>query len=136
MYRFCFRTRPLLRNFSSSRKPIINSTLENSQIAPPPILDNRRTLSPVHSKSLSRTSVVALSAAAISAVVASAALLSDSDRGGGGTNPLHEGAERAARKAADSFDRILPYLHPEPISYRSCHHAAERELVWNLLFLA
>ncbi|KAG4379416.1 hypothetical protein GLYMA_17G244300v4 [Glycine max] len=107
MYRFCFRTRPLLRNFSSSRKPIANSTLENSQIAPPPILDNRRTLSPVHSKSLSRTSVVALSAAAISAVVASAALLSDSDRGGGGTNPLHEGAERAARKAADSFDRIF-----------------------------
>jgi len=116
MYRFCFRTRPLLRfhlhrNISSSRKPIINptnTTLENSQIAPQPNTDHRHTLSPVHSKSLSRIFVVALSAVSISAVVASAALLSDSDRGGG-TNPLYEGAERAARKAADSCDRIFQH---------------------------
>ncbi|KAL2974004.1 hypothetical protein AAZX31_14G078400 [Glycine max] len=116
MYRFCFRTRPLLRfhlhrNISSSRKPIINptnTTLENSQIAPQPNTDHRHTLSPVHSKSLSRIFVVVLSAVSISAVVASAALLSDSDRGGG-TNPLYEGAERAARKAADSCDRIFQH---------------------------
>ncbi|TKY57789.1 hypothetical protein E2542_SST14842 [Spatholobus suberectus] len=122
MYRISLRTRPLLRfprprTISSSRKPIINSTnksVENSQIAPPPIPDHRHTLSPIPpSQSPSRTSVVALSAAVASAVFASAALLSsnysrehNSDRSGA-ANPLYAGAEHAARKAAESFDRIF-----------------------------
>ena len=49
-----------------------------------------------------------LSAISISVVVAFAVLLSNSDHGGG-TNPLYEGAERAARKAADSCDQIFQH---------------------------
>ncbi|RDX76856.1 putative inactive heme oxygenase 2, chloroplastic, partial [Mucuna pruriens] len=113
MYRICLRTRPLLRfhlprNISSSRKPIINSTntsIENSQTAPPPVPDHRHTLPLIPSQSLYRTSVVSLSAAAV--VFASVAFLSSDSDHRGATNPLYAGAEHAARKAADSFDRIF-----------------------------
>ncbi|KAK7383111.1 hypothetical protein VNO78_28780 [Psophocarpus tetragonolobus] len=85
------------RYISSSNKPTINSTnkaLQNSQIAPPPI---------ARTQSLARSSLIALSAAAL---LASAMLVADSDRSGS-TNPLYASAEHAARKAADSFDRIF-----------------------------
>ncbi|XP_020231812.2 uncharacterized protein LOC109812293 isoform X2 [Cajanus cajan] len=114
MHRIGFRTRPLLRfsrprTIFSSTKPIINSAnknLQNPQTAPPPLPDHRHALSPIASQSHSRASLLALSAAAISALLASAALLSDSDHRGA-ANPLYEGAERVARKAADSFDRLF-----------------------------
>ncbi|KAL2318612.1 hypothetical protein Fmac_032488 [Flemingia macrophylla] len=128
----CFRTRPLLlfyrlRTISSSTKPIINSTntskVENSQIAPPPVPARRHTLSPIASQSLSRASILALSAASISAAVASVVLLSDSDHRGA-ANPLYQGAELAARKAADSFDRLFHHAK------RTCVAAA---VLWQSL---
>ncbi|KAL9330569.1 hypothetical protein ACSQ67_000179 [Phaseolus vulgaris] len=114
MFRICNRTQLLLRHhlprsISSSRKTS-NSTkksVDNSQISP--INDHRHKLSPISPQSSSRAYVVALSAAAI--LTSAAFLTSDyvrheSDRGGE-ANPLYTRAEHAARKAADSFDRIF-----------------------------
>ncbi|XP_027331572.1 uncharacterized protein LOC113846971 isoform X2 [Abrus precatorius] len=119
MHRICFRIRPLLRfprhrniSSSSSRKPInsTNTNVQDSTNALPSIPDHSRTLSPISSQSLSRTSVIALSAAVVSAVFASVALLSsdhDESDGGVATNPLYAGAELAVHKAGDSLNRIF-----------------------------
>ncbi|KAK7321704.1 hypothetical protein VNO77_32587 [Canavalia gladiata] len=119
MHRIGFRIGPLLRfprprNISSSSKKPINSTnntnVENSQVVPPPIPDHRHTLSPIAPESLSRTSVIAFSAAVVSALFASVALLSSDyakSDDGGARNPLYAGAELAVHKAGDSCNRIF-----------------------------
>ncbi|CAL5205992.1 unnamed protein product [Lathyrus oleraceus] len=119
MHRFCFRTQPLLRSYhprkyisSSSSNNHLNShspekPLENSQIAPQ---QTPKTLSPLTtSSSLSRTSVVAISAA----VVASVAFISydygrehQSDATGE-ANPFYT---TAVHRSADSVNRIFHHV--------------------------
>ncbi|KAK7310497.1 hypothetical protein RJT34_08051 [Clitoria ternatea] len=118
MHRIVFRTRPFLR-FPPPTRYISSSTkstnVQNSQTVPPSIPDHRHTLSPIPSRPLSRTSVIALSAAVVSTVLASVALYSDygsqrnSDHGGT-PNPLFDGAERAAHKSVDSLNRIFHHV--------------------------
>ncbi|GAU15393.1 hypothetical protein TSUD_04630 [Trifolium subterraneum] len=126
MHRICFRTKPLLRfphprkyisSSSSSSNQNLNSShssekpLQNPQTTPPTVPNK---LSPVTSSlsSLSRTSVIALSAA----VVASVAFISyDYGREqqfdhGGLQNPVYSGAEHAAQRSAESVNRIFHHV--------------------------
>ncbi|KAK7291130.1 hypothetical protein RIF29_06038 [Crotalaria pallida] len=135
MHRICFRTRPFLRFYphhyhrthsstpspsssSSARNPIdtFDSNVGNSRNVPPPVphLNHRLSTIPPQPPS-SRFSILALSAAVFSAILASAALLSDfkPDRGGDdgrASNPLYAGAENAIHKSTDSFNKIFHHV--------------------------
>ncbi|XP_027189901.1 uncharacterized protein [Cicer arietinum] len=123
MHRICFRTRPLFRfhhprkyiSSSSSNKHINShspdkSLQQNSQITPLPLPN---TLSRISTSSfLSRTSVIALSAA----FVASVAFLSydygrqrESDHAGT-FNSIYANAEHAAHRSADYVNRIFHHV--------------------------
>ncbi|KAI4316728.1 hypothetical protein L6164_024679 [Bauhinia variegata] len=124
MIRFCFRTQrnvrfPHPRYISSSSSSSKNSTkvdenVENSQIVPHP--DPHRhlltPLSPVPTSSLSRASVIALSATVVSALLASIAFVSfdyqnqqQSDEKA--ANPLYAGVEQALHKSSDSVKKVF-----------------------------
>lgn len=103
---------------SNAQKSIEDSNnLQNSHSvsSPAPILHRPpNSLSPNTSPaSFSRTSVMTVSAAVISALVASFALLSsgnDSDRPQESYNPLYDGIEGAAKRSSDSFKKIFHHI--------------------------
>ncbi|KAF5444978.1 hypothetical protein F2P56_034069 [Juglans regia] len=125
MLHCCFRTRrylrfPLPRPFSSSGPPFQNSAqppnplINTQQVAQPPVLHrdhDANHLSPLPTRSLSRNSVLAISAAFVSALVASYALLSsDHNSEHESPNPLYAGAEHAIQTSSDSFKNLFHHV--------------------------
>ncbi|KAJ7958132.1 alpha/beta-Hydrolases superfamily protein [Quillaja saponaria] len=106
------------RSFSSSssstpsKKPIETANnLENTQQVPLPALSHNLSspLSPLPTSFLSRTSVIALSATTVSAIVASVLLLS-SESNNKESNPLYVGIEQAIHKSSDSFKKVFHHI--------------------------
>lgn len=117
-----------LRRFSSSSSSSSSSStaqkstegsnnLQNSHLVSPPtpILHRpQNSLLPSASPaSFSRSSIITASAAVVSALVASIALLtsdSRSDHPGESYNPLYDGIEGAAQRSSDSFKKIFHHI--------------------------
>ncbi|XP_024022941.1 uncharacterized protein LOC21408749 isoform X2 [Morus notabilis] len=101
---------------SSSEPPTDLDNPEQLLPPPPPILRQPTTLSPRPPPSLSRNSVIAVSAAtAVSALVAAVALLSSSDHDqksdrGTSSNPLYAGVEQAIQKSGESFKKVFHHV--------------------------
>lgn len=129
MHRFCCTSRRYLRfphsryisasaSSSSSQKPIkLPYNVENAQTVPPPVLDHHlpNSLSPLPTSSFSRTSVIAISATVVSAVLASAAFLSSDyhnqrQSDDKAFNPLYDGVEHAIHKSGDSLNAVFNHV--------------------------
>ncbi|XP_057973847.1 uncharacterized protein LOC131161870 isoform X1 [Malania oleifera] len=119
MLRLCCRTRRYLHlprrphcSSSSSRKSkdCLNDPINSHHVSPPPIPQHRpASLSPLPS-SLSRTSLIAMSAALLSAVIASCALFStgDADRlERKRRDRLYDDLHRAIEHSSGSLNRIV-----------------------------
>lgn len=124
MLRLCYRTRrdcyflfphhhrqPRFFSSSASRNPIeppINLKNANQVPPPPSILQHRSSpLIPIPTASISRNTVLGLSAAIASVAIASYAVVAGTDSDEKSFNPLYDAVQRAAHQSAESFRRII-----------------------------
>ncbi|KAK9946555.1 hypothetical protein M0R45_012015 [Rubus argutus] len=124
MLRLCYRTRrdcyylfphhhrqPRFFSSSASRNPIeppINLKNANQVPPPPSILQHRSSpLIPIPTASISRNTVLGLSAAIASVAIASYAVVAGIDSDEKSFNPLYDAVQRAAHQSAESCRRII-----------------------------
>ncbi|PRQ27622.1 putative alpha/Beta hydrolase [Rosa chinensis] len=124
MLRLCHRTRrycyhlfphhhrhPRPLSSSASRNPIEppNNLKNANQVPPPPPILHRRSspIFPVPTASLSRNTVLGLTAAIASVAIASYAVVAVTDSDDKSFNPLYDGVQGLARQSAESCRRII-----------------------------